>query len=146
MASGWLFLWSWGGRSGAVESVAATVTESQALFGKLAMDANGKTLRSKLNEEQLAVYEAAMAKLGLPAATLDPFEPWAAAVTMQVLAMTKAGYQPGSGAESVLTSAAKQAKMLIKGPLASSRPLKPRGTSFSCPPLCRNSWTCCSSS
>jgi len=35
MASGWLFLWSWGGRSGAVESVAATVTESQALFGTL---------------------------------------------------------------------------------------------------------------
>jgi hypothetical protein len=33
--SGWLFLWSWGGRSGAVQSVAATVTQSQALFGTL---------------------------------------------------------------------------------------------------------------
>lgn len=35
MAGGWLFVWSWGGASGAVESVAATITESQALFGTL---------------------------------------------------------------------------------------------------------------
>ena len=89
--------------------------EAAALFGKIGVDQSGKSLRSKLSDADRKIYEAALQQLGLPEASLDPFDPWAAAVTMQFLSLQKAGYQPGSGAESILTSAAKQAKKPIEG-------------------------------
>lgn len=89
--------------------------EAQALFGALAIDTSGKALRTKLTEEERATYDAALKSLGLPEASLDPLEPWAAGLTIQILSLTKAGYAPGSGAESILTSAAKTAKKPVIG-------------------------------
>ncbi len=56
-----------------LELVEPPAAEVQALFGKLAMDQQGKTLRSKMNDADRAVYDAAMGKLGIPAPAFDPF-------------------------------------------------------------------------
>lgn len=98
-----------------LELVEPPVAEAQALFGKLAMDQQGKTLRSKMNDADRAVYETAMGKLGLPAAALDPFDPWAAAITISLLAIQKTGFDPNSGVEKQLTAAANAIKKPIAG-------------------------------
>jgi uncharacterized protein YbaP (TraB family) len=98
-----------------LELVEPSAAESQALFGKLAMDKSGKTLRSKMTDADRVVYEGAMKKIGIPAGGLDPFDPWAAAVTLQVVAMTQKGFDVSSGAEKQLTAAAKAAKKPIEG-------------------------------
>ena len=98
-----------------LELVEPPAAEAQALFGKLAMDQQGKTLRSKMNDADRAVYDAAMGKLGIPAAAFDPFEPWAAGITMSLLAMQKSGFDPNSGVEKQLTAAAKVSSKPIDG-------------------------------
>ncbi len=98
-----------------LEMVEPSPAESQALFTKLAIDKTGKTLRSKMTAADLAAYEKAMTEIGLPVESFDPLDPWAAALTMGIIGMTKKGYIPGSGAESVLTSAAKATNKPIEG-------------------------------
>jgi uncharacterized protein YbaP (TraB family) len=98
-----------------LELVDLPAAETQALFGKLAMDQQGKTLRSKMNDADRAVYDAAMGNLGIPAPSLDPFEPWAAGIAMSLMAMQKAGFDPNSGVEKQLTAAAKVSNKPIAG-------------------------------
>ncbi|MFN0045508.1 MAG: TraB/GumN family protein [Sphingorhabdus sp.] len=98
-----------------LEMVEPPAAETQALFGKLAIDPSGKTLRSKMNEADRAIYEAAITKVGLPAQALDPLDPWAAAVTMSVLAIQKLGYDVNSGVEKQLSAAAKIAQKPVGG-------------------------------
>ena len=98
-----------------LEMVEPPAAEVQAMFGKFAMDQKGKALRSKMNDADRAVFEAAMGKLGIPAAALDPFEPWAAAMTLSILAMQKSGFDPNSGVEKQLTAAANISKKPISG-------------------------------
>lgn len=98
-----------------LEMVEPAPSESQALFMKLAMDPNGKSLRSKMTDADRAVYEAAVKKIGLPVEGLDPFDPWAAAVTLSVLNMQKQGFDINSGAEKQLTAAAKASNKPIGG-------------------------------
>lgn len=98
-----------------LELVEPSQEESQKAFVAAALDKEGKTLRSKLNDEQRGIYEGAMAKIGLPPETFDPFDPWAAAVTMQITALQGSGFDPASGVEAQLTSAAKAAKKPIEG-------------------------------
>jgi uncharacterized protein len=98
-----------------LELVEPPAAESQAIFMKVALDQTGKTLRSKLADADRAIYDGAMGKVGLPVETLDPFDPWAAAVTMQVMAMTKSGFDLNSGVEKQLTAAANAAKKPIEG-------------------------------
>jgi uncharacterized protein YbaP (TraB family) len=68
-----------------------------------------------MNDADRAVYETAVGKLGLPAAALDPFDPWAAAVTLSLLAAQKSGFDPNSGVEKQLTAAAKTGRKPITG-------------------------------
>jgi len=98
-----------------LELVEPPAAEVQALFGKLAMDQQGKTLRSKMNDADRAVYEAALGKLGVPATALDPFDPWAAGLTLSLLSMQKSGFDPNSGVEKQLTAAANVSKKPIAG-------------------------------
>ncbi|MVZ96297.1 TraB/GumN family protein [Sphingorhabdus sp. IMCC26285] len=98
-----------------LEMVEPPAAETQALFGKLAIDQTGKTLRSKMNDADRAVYEAALTKIGLPTQALDPFDPWAAAVTMSVLAIQKLGFDINSGVEKQLSIAANAVKKPISG-------------------------------
>jgi uncharacterized protein len=98
-----------------LEMVEPPQAETQALFMKMAMDQSGKTLRSKMTEGDRAIYEGALTKIGLPVEGLDPFDPWAAAVTIQVLAMQKKGFDANSGAEKQLSAAAKASNKPIGG-------------------------------
>ncbi|MEE9432874.1 MAG: TraB/GumN family protein [Sphingorhabdus sp.] len=92
-----------------LEIVDPPASEAQMAFGKYAPDSTGTPLREKLAGADRDNYDAAMKKLGIPAAAFDPLDPWAAAVTIQILAITKAGYDPNQGAEKQLTAAAKAA-------------------------------------
>jgi uncharacterized protein len=98
-----------------LEIVEPSQAETQALFMKLAMDQSGKTLRSKMTDADRAIYEGALKTIGLPVEGLDPFDPWAAAVTVSVLAMQKKGFDVNSGAEKQLTAAAKASNKPISG-------------------------------
>lgn len=62
----------------------------------------GQTLRGLLNDEQRAAYEAALAKVDLPPAALDRFEPWYGAMMMAMLPLLKQGYSAEAGVEKVL--------------------------------------------
>lgn len=83
--------------------------EAMAAMGPMvaskAMLPQGETLRAMLNDEQRAAYEGALEKLGMPAAALDPFEPWFAALQMANLAYVRNGMNPDLGVEEVLESA-----------------------------------------
>lgn len=98
-----------------LEMVEPPAAETQALFSKLAIDTSGKTLRSKMTDSDRPIYEAALGKIGLPAEALDPLDPWAAAVTISVVAMQKQGFDINSGAEKQLTAAAKAVSKPIGG-------------------------------
>jgi uncharacterized protein YbaP (TraB family) len=98
-----------------LELVEPPAAEVQSLFGKFAMDRQGKTLRSRMNDADRAVYDAAMGKLGIPAPAFDPFEPWAAGITLSLLAMQKSGFDPNSGVEKQLMTAANVSKKPIAG-------------------------------
>jgi len=67
-----------------------------------AMLTTGRTLRELMTDDDRAQYEAAMTALGLPVEAFDPFEPWFAAMTLQMLPLLKEGYDPTQGVEMVL--------------------------------------------
>lgn len=76
---------------------------------ELAVDRDGPPLSDKLNDEERKAYHDVLAGFGMPAAALDPFEPWFAGITLAVLPLDKLGYKQTDGAEHVLTAAAKAA-------------------------------------
>ncbi len=98
-----------------LELVEPAPSVSQKLFEKLGVDHSGKTLRSKMTPADKATYEKAMASLGFPAAPFDRFDPWAVAVTVDVMALSKNGFDPASGAEQVLSAAAKMTNKPVEG-------------------------------
>jgi uncharacterized protein len=98
-----------------LEIVEPAAAEAQALFTAFAMNRNGNTLRSRLNDAQRTRYERAMTRIGVAAETFDPFDPWAAAVTMQVMGMTKSGFDLNNGVEKQLVAAAKVSDKPVEG-------------------------------
>ncbi|MEL6239258.1 MAG: TraB/GumN family protein [Pseudomonadota bacterium] len=80
--------------------------QSEAAMTKVAMEKSllpaGTTLRSLLDAEQTATYEAALSKLGYPAAAFDRYKPWMAGLTLALLPLIQQGYSPESGVEKVL--------------------------------------------
>ena len=70
------------------------------------MLSDGTTLRSKLNPEQLTVYEDALTKLGMPTASLDGFKPWMGALTLTMVPLLQSGYSPAEGVEKQLLAIA----------------------------------------
>lgn len=64
--------------------------------------ADGQTLRGLMTDEQRTQYEASLAKLGIPAEALDPFEPWLAIIQLTQVFVQAAGFSPDAGAETVL--------------------------------------------
>ena len=98
-----------------LELVEPDMATTQQLFGKYGIDQSGKPLTSKMTEEERAIYAKAMEKVGLPVAAFEPLDPWAAAVTMQVVGLQKSGFDVNSGVETQLTAAAKAANKPIIG-------------------------------
>ena len=62
----------------------------------------GQSLRELMTSENRMEYEAALVTLGLPVEGLDRLEPWLAAVTLALLPVMQAGYDPQSGVEMAL--------------------------------------------
>lgn len=76
--------------------------KSQQLIMQTGMLPAGTTVRSLMNDEEKATYEAAMTKLGLPVNAFDAFEPWFGALNLSLLPLMKEGYSPEEGVEKVL--------------------------------------------
>jgi len=84
--------------------------ESDAAMQQLAMATGtlpaGATLRSMLDDEQTATYEAALGKLGVPAGAFDRLKPWLAGLTLTTLPLMQQGYSPDSGVEKIILAKA----------------------------------------
>jgi hypothetical protein len=66
----------------------------------------GQSLREMMTPENRQQFEAAVVGLGLPVATLDPMEPWLAALTLSLLPLLQQGYKTDSGVEMALSAQA----------------------------------------
>ncbi|WP_033925184.1 TraB/GumN family protein [Sphingomonas sp. 35-24ZXX] len=82
-------------------------TAMQTIVNTLAANPQGTTLRSLLTPPVLAKYEKTLGTLNIPPVALDQYEPWFAGVTLTTVPLLMKGYDLNSGAEKLLTSAAK---------------------------------------
>ncbi|MEB3414982.1 TraB/GumN family protein [Alteriqipengyuania sp. WL0013] len=71
-----------------------------------AMLPEGTTLRSLMNDEDRAEYEATLTALGVPVETFDPFEPWFVAINLQIAPLMAAGFDPSAGVETQIEARA----------------------------------------
>ncbi|NHK26826.1 TraB/GumN family protein [Parvularcula flava] len=80
--------------------------EAQALMQTLALQygtaPEGKTLSSYLTEEQKTAFDAAVTSYGMSPATLEPYRPWLAYLTLSVVSVQAAGFDPASGVETIM--------------------------------------------
>ena len=80
--------------------------ENEAAMQQLALQrgmfTDGTTLRSVLNDEQRATYEAALGGMGLPVASFDAFEPWMAGLTLTMLPLLQQGYDLNAGVDKII--------------------------------------------
>ncbi len=67
----------------------------------------GQSLRTILSAQEYQGYEAAMRKVGIPAAAFDRFKPWYIALTLTTLPLLRDGYAVENGVEQQLTARAK---------------------------------------
>jgi uncharacterized protein YbaP (TraB family) len=66
----------------------------------------GQSLRAMMTTQDRMKFEETLVSLGLPVETMDRFQPWYAALTLSLLPVTQAGYDPQSGVEIKLTQEA----------------------------------------
>lgn len=87
--------------------------EMTALIPQLGMNAPGVTLSSLISEEAQANLATMAERLGAPPGALEnslnPLQPWLAGLTVAVLQMQAAGYDPTSGVEHRLQAAGEEA-------------------------------------
>lgn len=86
-----------------VEPDAATMAAEVA---RLAFNANGPRISESLTEKDRARYFAALRDAGIPAAQIDLFDPWLAAVQLSLVPVQRLGYTQEAGVEAVLEKAA----------------------------------------
>ena len=73
-------------------------------------------LSEKLSKEDLATLDAAIKQVGMPGESMvEPMRPWLVSMTLSVLPMVKAGYQPNTGIDMVLLAQAKKTNKQVKG-------------------------------
>lgn len=85
------------------------VANMQQLIAKLGLLPPGQTLRKLLAPEGRAKYERVLGILGIPAVGLDPFRPWLASLTIGVQWIVSKGFDPNSGVDDKIWTAAKAA-------------------------------------
>jgi uncharacterized protein len=73
----------------------------QPLIAQLGLDP-AKPLSKKLNAAQRKKLEKIAATYGVPAANLEPMQPWLAGVVLAMMPLVKAGYDPKAGIDRVL--------------------------------------------
>lgn len=88
---------------------------AQQLIMKYGVNMTGPTLTEKLPEDKRAAFAKAVADLGLPQAAIDRFDPWLAGVQMTMISLARLGYNPQSGVEQALDTAAKAANKPVSG-------------------------------
>ena len=98
-----------------LEMLDPSPVEAAAVMADLSIDKSGRTIRQKLSAKDLAAYEAAVAKLGLSHAALDPLDGWAVAVNLYYTGLLQKGYDLTSGVEVQLKAAATASKKPILG-------------------------------
>lgn len=81
---------------------------TRALMLKYGLDP-AAPLSTKLKPESYAKLQAAAQGMGFPPQALEPMRPWLAALTVSLTPLLKAGYDPESGVEKLLTAQAKAA-------------------------------------
>jgi uncharacterized protein YbaP (TraB family) len=79
---------------------------TRALMLKYGVDQTAP-LSSKLKPESYAKLQAAAQGMGFPPQALEPMRPWLAALTVSLTPLLRAGYDPESGVEKLLTNQAK---------------------------------------
>lgn len=99
------------------EKVRKTVGESTELWLEVAEEANqaalqpliatlgvdpAKPLSKKLNQAQRKKLEKLAVTYGIPAASLEPMQPWLAAIVIGIMPLVKAGYDPKAGIDRML--------------------------------------------
>jgi hypothetical protein len=93
--------------------------DNEAAAAPLAMQFGVDTahpLSTKISKDDLALLDAAAKSAGLPGeAMFEPMRPWLVSMTLSVLPMLKAGYQPTSGIDMVLLAQSKQEQRPVKG-------------------------------
>ena len=98
-----------------IEMLDPPPAEAIAIMADLGIDKSGRTIRQKLKSEDLPIYEAAVQKLGLAHAALDPLDGWAVAVNLYYTGLLQQGYDPTSGVEIQLKAAAAASKKPVIG-------------------------------
>ena len=98
-----------------LEMVTPPPEVTQAIALKAGTTTTGPTLPARLGPKTRARYLKTLADYGLPATALDRFQPWFAANNLTILPLLKLGYALDSGAEQVLTRAAKDQGKAISG-------------------------------
>ena len=78
----------------------------QGLVLSRAMLSGDQTLRSLLNPEEKADYEAALTSFGVPVQAFDRFEPWYAAVGLSTVPLMRDGFAAEHGVEETLNARA----------------------------------------
>ena len=82
-----------------IEISPAADAQAQQLAMQLGAAAPGRPLSSWLSAEENAQLSAALTRMGIPAAALEGQEPWIAALTLSIVPMMQAGYDPASGVD-----------------------------------------------
>ena len=93
---------------------AASIKVVTELMPTLGLDM-AQPLSSKLDEADRKRLAEATASIGLPPSQLEPMRPWLAALTLTVVPILKAGYDPKLGVDSLLATAARAQNKPIRG-------------------------------
>ena len=104
-------------RSGEVvlELVMPDPAAMQTLVMSKGVTTSGPTLTEQLPADKRAAYARAVTDLGLPANAFDRMRPWFAATNLSLIPLTKLGYDPANGPETVIADAAKAAGKPVIG-------------------------------
>lgn len=86
-------------------SLGDTAGDAQAIASRAILP-EGQTLRELMTADDRMQFEEALVSLGLPVEAMDRFEPWYAAMTLALLPVMQAGYDPQSGVEQALAGRA----------------------------------------
>jgi uncharacterized protein YbaP (TraB family) len=76
-----------------------TDQQAQALAMQFGAAEPGRPLSSWLTPEENASLNAVTARLGMPQGALEPLKPWLASLTLTIVPLMQAGYDPASGVD-----------------------------------------------
>jgi uncharacterized protein YbaP (TraB family) len=91
-----------------------TDARTQQLAMQLGRAPQGRPLSSWLTPEENASLNEVTTRLGLPQGALEPFRPWMASLTLTLVPLMQAGYDPQSGVDRQLDAYADSAGKTMK--------------------------------